>query len=279
MKISNAILRFSLTTVLVCLLSACDGGIFGTGDGRPVIVDNLDATESVGDIAGAPDSGDLAEPTQLSFENLQIGTTTTTPLINIINVSDQAINARLNNSSSEVFDTPIDAGAFSETVPLVLGENSLLLIQADTSDEPISIQPLTVGTLTLTTLIVRNTATQELDLVPLSSLSISPTPSMAQLRVIQANVLSDSDMPASFALQPAGNSPGATEVMFTDVSVASAAAASYQLVSTGDYLLVDSLNRLDPQLLTMRAGKIYTLIILNTADAAYLLHEDDLLAQ
>lgn len=279
MTISHYLLRFSLFSFLTLILSACDGGIFGTGDGGPILVDSTDAIESSGDIANTPNVDAQTEATEIAFINLQSGTNTALPLINIINVSDQAINAILNDSSNALFQTPIAAGAFSDTATLALGENKLLVIHAETAEELISMQPLTVSESTLTTLIVKNITTQGLNLVPLSSLSISQTPSVAQLRIIQADLLSDADISSTFSLQPTGLSPGSSEVNFPDISVASAATARYQLITPGDYLLLDALGRMESQLLTMQAGKIYTLIILNRSNAPYLLHEDDLLAR
>ena len=133
-------------------------------------------------------------------------------------------------------------------------------------------------------------ANQDLDVVALSSMSMSLTSSVAQLRIVQADLLSSEDTTATFVLRPNGSSPGNSEISFTDISVASARLAIYQSVGPGDYEIVDSLSRMDAQLLTLQAGKIYTLIIQNNVSTTgtaqnpaegpdVLLHEDDLLAR
>jgi hypothetical protein len=282
MRTRNITLRLVQLILLACLLSSCDGGLFGTGDGQIIVDEIADSDSGVGDdVVATPivdgESVSLAQP----FENLQIGTTITAPLINVINVSDQAILARLDTNT--LFTDLIAPATFSQVAELQLGENNLALIDPETSEELLSIRSLTVGASTLTTLIVRNTATQDLNVVLLSSMSISLTPTVAQLRIVQANLLSNEDTAATFSLLPSGNAPGSAEVSFPDISVASASSANYQSIGPGGYLLADSLGRIEMKSLTLQAGKIYTLIILGNPgavqDTAILLHEDDLLTR
>ncbi|MFT5893430.1 MAG: hypothetical protein ACI8VW_000296 [bacterium] len=280
MRAKNGTLRFLQLTILACLLSACDGGLFGTGDGQTIVVDTATSDSGLGgDVTNASAGENDSDAITESFDNLQIGTTTTTPLINLINVSDRTIAAILDTSNSLLFAAPIASGGSTQTAQLPLGENNIILIDPDTSNELLAVRPLNVGGSTLTTLLVRGNATQVLDVVLLSSMSISLTPSLAQLRVVQANLLSNEDTAATFTLQPSGSSPGGSEVSFPDISRASASSASYQSVSPGDYSLVDSLSRIDAEPVNMQAGNIYTLIILNNPTSAILLHEDDLLAR
>ena len=280
MTIRKSALRFLALAILTSTISACDGGLFGTGDGLPVITDNSDVSEAGGDITIAPGADIAPTPTTpTSFDNLQVGTTATTPLVNVINVSDQAIITLLSDDNNPLFTDPIAAGTFTQTAELQLGENNLTIIDAQTSEELLTISPLNVGASSLTTLIVRSNAMLELDVVALRSSSVSLTPTMAQLRMVQSSLVSNTDVAATFSLQPSGDSPGAAEVNYPNISVASASSASYQSVSPGDYLLVDSLERISPELVNLQAGKIYTLIFVNNPETAILLHEDDLLAR
>ena len=280
MTIRKSVLQLLALAILTCTISACDGGLFGTGDGLPVVTDNSDVSEAGGDVTMAPGADTTPTPnTPTSFDNLQVGTTTTTPLINVINVSDQAIITLLSDDTNPLFTGPIAAGTFTQTATLQLGENNLTIIDAQNADELLSISPLNVGVSSLTTLIVRSNAMRELDVVALSSSSISLTPTMAQLRVVQSILVSNTDVTATFSLQPSGDSPGAAEVNFPNISVASASSSNYQSVSPGDYLLVDSLDRINPEIVNLQAGKIYTLIIVNNPETRILLHEDDLLAR
>ena len=282
MRTSIKTLRFVQLILLACLLSACDGGLFGTGDGQTIVDEVAALDNGTGDDAVATPivDGEPVIPAQ-SFENLQIGTTTTAPLINVINVSDQAVLARLDTTDNTLFTEAIAPATFSQVAQLQLGENSLTLINPDTSEELLSIRPLTVGASTLTTLIVRNTTTQELNAVLLSSMSISLTPTVAQLRIVQADLLSNEDMAATFSLLPSGNEPGSAEVNFPDISVATASSANYQSIGPGGYVLADSLGRIELESLNLQAGKIYTLIVLGNSGAdqstSFLLLEDDLL--
>jgi len=293
MRTNNSTLRFVLIAILACLLTACDGGIFGTGDGQIIPVDSANSDSSPTD-SSPPDSGiggDAADVPPISpspgdseantdsqtFNNLQIGTTSTTPLLNVINVSDRTITTRDNANGEDLFAAAIAAGTFSQTAPLQLGENNLTIMDTDTSEALLAIRPLNVGASSLTTVVVRNSPAQAVNVVILRSTSLSLTPSVAQLRVLQANLLSDEDSVATFSLQPSGMSPGSAEVNFTDISVAEASSANYQSVNPGDYQLIDSLGRIEPELLSMQAGKIYTLIVLGSPEPAILLHDDSLL--
>jgi prolyl-tRNA editing enzyme YbaK/EbsC (Cys-tRNA(Pro) deacylase) len=282
MRPKNSTLRFVQLTILACVLSACDGGLFGTGDGGPVIAvaHNPGSDNGMGDIdINSPVGENDPQATTQSFDNLQIGTTTTAPLINVINVSDQAITVSLVTNNDPLFTAPIAAGDFTQTAQLELGENNLVIINPETSNELLTIRPVNAGESTLTSLVVRNNTTQILDVVLLRSMSISLTPSIAQLRIVQADLLSNEDVSATFSLQPGGISPGGAELIFPNVSLASASSANYQSVSPGDYLLVDSLDRIGIESLNLQAGKIYTLIIISNPDSQILLHEDNRLAR
>lgn len=271
-------LQFLLLTLSVCVLSACDGGLFGTGDGQTTVVDTANSnSESSGNESNSPADTNDANTTTQAFDNLLIGTTTSTPLLNVINVSNQAILVASETNRIDLFQIPIAANMSTRTARLQLGENQLTISDPDTSEQLLNIRPLNVGTSTLTTVIVANNTSQLLDVVILSSRSTSLTPMVAQLRLVQADRLDSDDTVATFSLQPSGDSPGSTDIDFPGISTASASSADYRPVSPGSYRLLDSLKRIDVESLNLRAGKIYTLIITSNPDSAIVLHEDDLL--
>lgn len=287
--------------ILICavsLLIGCDGGLFGTGDGTDTIQIETGADSTppdtntqdpdptpVTDPTENPGTGDndstppaSQAPDESSFENLQAGTDSTTPGVHLINVSDRSISVFNESTGSNVFPNPISAGTVSDAAAIQLGENNLLI--RDTANDTVvaSIRPLNAGASTLTTLIVRNTDNQSIDVVKLSSISISLTPTVAQVRVIQANLFGTTDTEATFMLLPFGENPGGSAVLFNNINSSSASEATYQLATPGDYRLVDSLGRFDAVPLTVSAGKIYTLIIQEGSTPPILVHEDDQLS-
>ena len=289
---------------LVVLLSACDGGLFGTGDGSNTIQvetgadsnapdsntqdpdpDSNPSTDPATDPVENPGTGDgdstppaTQTPEDSSFENLQAGTDSTTPGIHLINVSDRSISVFNESNGSNVFPNPIPPGSVSDAAAIQLGENNLVV--TDTTNDTViaNIRPLNAGASTLTTLIVRNTTGESLDVVKLSSISISLAPTVAQVRVIQANLLGTSDTEATFMLLPFGENPGGSAVLFNNINSSSASEATYQYATPGGYRLVDSLGRFDAVPLNVSAGKIYTLIIQEGATPPILVHEDDQLS-
>lgn len=295
MKINTYLTRL-LFLGLVALLSACDGGLFGTGDGSNTIQVNTGAdnnspdtntpdSEPVTDPIDGQDTGAtdptppaIETPDESTFENLQAGTNSTTPGIHLINVSDRSISVFNESTGSNVFTNPIAAGTVSNAAPIQLGENNLVIRDTGSDTVVATIRPLNAGASTLTTLIARNTTNQALDVVKLSSISISLTPSLAQVRVVQADLFGAADTEATFMLLPSGENPGSSAVLFNNINSGSAAEATYQLAAPGDYRLVDSLGRLEAVPLTVNAGKIYTLIIQDAATPPILVHEDDQLS-
>ena len=298
MSIKTCLTRLSLI-LLLCALSACDGGIFGTGDGSnniQIIGDSdggvpeenetdSEAPDTIGNDAAPETEEDTntdalseSETVSTSFENLQVGTTSTTPGIHLINVSDRSITVFNETTGANVFAGPVLAGSVSDAAAIQIGDNNIVISETDNNTVVASIRPLSAGTSTLTTLIVRNTDDSSLDVVKLSSTSISLTPTMAQVRVVQASVLGATDTSATFMLLPAGENPGGSAILFNNVSNDSAADASYQIVAPGDYRLVDSLSRVDAASLSVEAGKVYTLIIQQGQDTPVLIHEDDQLS-
>ena len=285
MMLKHTILQRVAIALLACLLNACDGGIFGTGDGLPVMVDSSDvmdesAPSSSADTVETGGDGGSAGLTEI-FDNVLTGTSSMVPQINLMNMSRQSINASLSTTTTEpLFDSSIASLSVSPTAELSLGMNTTSIVNSEASarlsDTFLSIN---VGASSLTTLLVRDTAVDGINVVPLRTQSISPTPSVAQVRMVQARLLSDQDNLANFSLVPSGDLPGAAAVLFSSVSYDSAMFAEYQAISVGDYRLVDSLNRMAETEVTLQAGKMYTLIVLGDEETPILLHDDSVLTQ
>lgn len=268
----------SLTLFAVlALLTSCDGGLFGTGDGT----DNLDIDASDSGIASGndsdanseseeaqePDSVSGSQPEQTSslvFDNVLVGSDRIEPTISLFNNSTRSLDVVSEASATPVFSSSIAPGTSSEPGTLFTGANLLNIVDTQTGQPVFSIQPLNAGASSVTTLIARNLIDQQVDVVALRTLSVSNTPTVAQVRLVQATLLNELDSATTFTLQPNGSLPGNTEVEFLNVAASTANEAQYRTVGAGTYQLTDALNRFEPIALTVLAGEIYTLVIINT---------------
>ncbi len=268
----------SLTILIILvLLTSCDGGLFGSGDGS----ENLDIDASDSGIASGnnsdnnseseeaqePDSvsGLQPEPTSsLVFDNVLVGSDRLDPIINLFNNSTRSLDVVSEANGSSIFSSSIAPGTFSEPGTLATGENQLNIVDTQTGQTVFLIEPLNAGVSSVTTLIARNLLDQQIDVVPLRTLSVSNTPSVALVRVVQAKLLNELDTAATFTLQPNGSMPGNSEIEFLNVAASTAADAQYQTVGAGTYQLIDDLNRIEPTTLSVLAGEIYTLVVINT---------------
>jgi len=271
-------------------LAGCDGGLFGTGDGSDIV--ELDAS-AVGDqrpaepTPGAPtaspgpeqneagNSVDSEEPAgSIVFDNLVAGSATEEPALSVLNVATRTLNLISETDNTLLFNEPLLSGSTSDTLTLSLGENFLDLVDAQTQLPVFSIRPLNAGAFSVTTLIARDQDNQNIDVIALTTLTVSDTPSVAQIRLVQADRLNNTDTSTTFVLRPAGEQPGDAEVSFTNVSAATASLAQYRVAGEGSYELVDSLGRIEPVELTLSAGEVYTIVLIDTATSALLVQTD-----
>ncbi|MBX2880462.1 MAG: hypothetical protein KTR32_11045 [Granulosicoccus sp.] len=189
-----------LSVIILCVfLSACDGGLFGTGsdtlgtgseiNGSGLGVDGASAPDSptetgsdtdptvdAGNGAASPDpggseppggTGDMSEtgsptditPTQLSFSNTTPSGLSTPPLLKVINLTSIELNARTNETGNALFSQSINAESTSATIELTVGENMLLLYDVQTSDVLAEFTSLNVASDSATTLLLRHHTT------------------------------------------------------------------------------------------------------------------------
>lgn len=175
----------TLTALLLLLsLGACDGGIFGTGDGSDIIhpdnaegsdTDNGSTDGASGGATGGeeqPDAGAPSEPDdsdtggsdvgeeaaseQRAFENLQAGSDRDVPLLSVINLSQSRITAFSDADAEALFAPAIQAGETSAPVAVPLSSQSLSVVLADTASLQLQLSPLNLGVSSVTTLIVRD---------------------------------------------------------------------------------------------------------------------------
>ena len=274
----------TVSLLLALTLGACDGGLFGTGDG-------VTANNS---IAGSTDPLDMQLPTETSgdtslgispiatpemdtldgvaFDNTLVTTLRSDPLLNVVNLSDRTLALSLDTQNALLLDQPgLAPGAISELLVLPVGTNTLRLLNANDSNRVFfTIDPLNVGASTLTTLIVRE-LDNGVDVVPLATQITSDDATLARLRLVQGVPLSDNTtVESELRLVPAGENPGAAEVSYAGISFDNPASA-YLSVPAGDYLLQDAQSRFPPQPLTVVGGGVYTVIIIGTDEPVLLI--------
>ena len=181
--VSRAMLGTLTALLLLLSLGACDGGIFGTGDGSDIIqpdnAEDSDTANGSADGAGGatggeeqPDAGGPPEPDdsdtggssggeeaaseQRAFENLQAGSDRDVPLLSVINLSQSRITAFSDADAEALFAPAIQAGEVSAPVAVPLSSQSLSMVLADTASLQLQLSPLNLGVSSVTTLIVRD---------------------------------------------------------------------------------------------------------------------------
>lgn len=274
-------LRMALLTTLILTISACGGGIFGTGDGSDTVDITTPPTSDAPD-AGAEGSppaespapgaaGDTQGPT-VAFENLiPSGLQTPAPLIKIINQTETTLTIDVNPADAP-HSTSASPGLSSPVLPLSLMGNTVM-VSDPAMNTLLTINPLTAADTTLTTVIIRkplanaamNTNTSYLIT---STLARPPDSTMSLLRLIQVSALDTNNQAAEITLSPDTQSPGSSELRFNNVDALTNPITSYQLVGAGQYLLSDSLDRFAPVVLTIDNNKVYTLLLTDTSETS-----------
>ena len=303
-------LQWLLGLILLTLLTACDGGIFGTGDGSNdadiVGVDASDSgpsntgddndgtentsmgTEEESEAESPETSTDDIEAPRAAFENLLVGSNTDTPQVTLLNNSSLELNISLSTSSELLFPDNIAPGQTSALTLLPSVETELVLIDSVDATALSVLSPLNLGAFSVTTLIARDqlelseqtetaSVLPPVELVALASNTIAPDNSTATIRLLQVYPLDNNDTAAAMILTPAGSNPGATNVALGTISAASLGQDStYQTINAGDYQLVDALARFAPVSLSIEAGVVYSLLISGRDSPVITLLEDSL---
>lgn len=275
--------------LLLLVLTGCDGGIFGTGDGSVVTpVDGIDAGSS--DLqppegTGSPTDGsdqpssevqpDASDDTQAElrpFENLQIGSNSNRPLIALVNLSAVPLNA--STGADDLFMAAILPGAVSDYASIALESTQLTVTDAATAEPLLVLSPLNLGAFSVSTVIARDrlpaapsdtgspTTLPDVEIIAVPSQQLPSDDGVARVRLLQSSALDSDDRPASMSLIPADALPGGSEADLGNVSAATfGTQADYRLVAPGSYRLVDSLGRLTPIPVELISGEFHTLIL------------------
>ena len=295
---AETIIKSLLHLVLLLAMIGCDGGLFGTGDGGDVVLPTDASAPGTDGNSGATDVAAPNEPAappvppdgadnstfDREFQNLLITGNNELPLITLINTSSQSLNMIYSNSVTPLLNAALEPGSISKHVVLLQNQNSVSIINSDNSQLLFRFSSLDVRPSTVTTLIAYdaqvpntslNTSSEPvLDVIALRTLTSSSDPSVATIRLIQANQLGTSDSPETMTLVPDGSNPGSGEVIFESVSLSTAPNSSYMSVNAGTYQLQDSLGRFEPVSLSITAATVYSLIITGSMNPMLIIAED-----
>ncbi len=283
----------------VAMLTSCDGGIFGTGDGdidasadtvgaelpdpqSPIGTDtSIDEVDEPASPDASTDDPDDASQVELRpFENLETGSSTTLPVIALANFSASSLNVVSN--AELLFTDAIPPGFVSGYASVALETTQLSVIDAATQDPLLRLSPLNLGAFSVSTLIARDRLTTDtseqnsptVEIIAIASQQLASDDGVARVRLLQASALDEDDEPASMSLVPADESPGGSEV---DLGIVSAAdfgtTSAYRLATPGTYRLVDSLERLPPLMVELASGEFHTLILTGSPVQLVLLND------
>lgn len=272
----------TIIATLLSALSACDGGLFGTGDGgtiKPIpIITNGDSFDQEAD-----GQGDTYRVPNIAFENLLVGSTDIRPRLALINLSSRSLNIARDGDITTLFTTSTLPGERTQAVPLPLGESLLNIVDTNANQTVFTFESLNAGASSITTLVARNPLTGStanptsdkplLDIITLRTMASNDT-EVAQVRVVQVNLLGDFDDIATMSLVPEGTQPGGSEVSFTNITASTAIEANYSPVGAGSYRLVDSMTRFEPVSVTVDAGSVYTVFIISNTHPVTVIQKD-----
>lgn len=251
------------------LLSSCDGGLFGTGDGHnnDMMIEgtnsdnNGNPTQNPDMITGGTDTEADSQNTS-DFSNLLPGSQISTPQLRVINLSNVELTINANDVASATFGT-ISTGEDSGRIDIPDGVSSLFF-SINSEDVPSTlVQTFTsfnVAQFTLTTVIVRGTNDTTVDVIPLVTRATSTSPDTALVRLVQANELGDAARSTTISLIAVEPTNSGSNVSFPDLSYTSTS-TEYNDVIPGSYALTDSANRFSDENINIEAGEVYTLII------------------
>ncbi|MEE9322406.1 MAG: hypothetical protein V3U76_18340 [Granulosicoccus sp.] len=240
---------------LSLLITACDGGIFGTGEGSSdaaiVYPSGGAAADSEADSTSgaAPASAPTETANEVSsspvesgwtdFSNTEIGSTATDPQVRVVNVSRHPISFITAGSSAP--EPVIAPGTASAYVTAPIGESVIEILDSDDAEYNTlyAVDPLNLGASTVTTLVIRNLTLDpqggSISVIPLSSTTMIDDPSLALVRVVLA--VAESEVTSvELSLQPVNDNPGPANSEFANLTE-SQLSSNYQLITAGDYVL------------------------------------------
>jgi len=264
-----------LRGTLLCMtlmLGACDGGLFGTGDGGPIIPVDAGAPPSTGgDPAASPTApGSGVDVGPQNFENLDISTEETAALVNVLNYSSIDLVVRVD--TSDVDSEVISANSNSVAIALAPETSSLSLV--DSNDRVVAeFQPFTAASRSLSTIVVREDD-NGINAIAARSTANTDDAAIANVRIIQVGSLGDRTLAASLSLQPTGTNPGPAEVILSDISFNTNAITDYVSAGSGDYILTDSLSRFEPVNINLEGGEVYSILLTGNTETGVIVISD-----
>lgn len=247
-----------------------DGGTDGSsGDGTtaPPFEDPDDAEPPE---PGGPPSSEAVP--QSGFSNTLSGGTEPAPRVGMINATARSLRLYRDDGNSlfPIMSVPAQDEGRVATVPM--SSVALMLFDLDDAaddtamldpeDALYRIEPLALGTASVTSLLARESDDgRGVDVVPLATQTISDDPAQSLVRVVLAvDIFAEMLPDAVFMLTPEGASPGGAEVVFSNPSYLEPSSA-YLAVAAGDYRLSVTDDRVDARSLNIPPGKVFTLVV------------------
>lgn len=273
-------------------LTACGGGIYGTGSGTESDISEQAPGSGINDSAGSdeqPTIGengdtvhtdsapmpDVAPAQQTTFSNTVPSGLDLPPQLKLINLSEVPINAYAQDTPMALFDIAAPPQSTSSYSALMPGESVITVLNTDTLVTIGSINPLNVAQGSVTSLLIADSLSYSADLpgiLPFSTQVTSAAADVAMVRLVSA--ADTASHTAMYALMPQGTNPGMAEIEFTGMNTTSQRVSDYQLVGAGDYDLTDGTGRTITGALSFSPGVVYTVIITDATDSGIYLEVD-----
>ena len=264
---------------LSLLISSCDGGLFGTGDGE-----NHNANIMVGaDTSGSTDTeanGDASNQSIAAFDNMQPGSQSSVPQLRVLNLSQINVQVAVNNNGSLVADLAPEQDSGNIALPI---DATRLLFTDSANPEPADqasfhiIEPFNAAEFSITTIILRPEPNDDIGVIALATQAEASSASTALIRLVQTSTLGDAagDTSSTSTITLTATEPNnsGSDVSFEGLSF-DTAVTEYLDVLAGSYTLTDADGRFASETVTIEAGRVYTIVI-NSATAPVLRVIDD----
>ncbi|MEE9334504.1 MAG: hypothetical protein V3U65_10485 [Granulosicoccaceae bacterium] len=263
---------------LSLLLTSCDGGLFGTGDGHnnSNVMVNGDATggttgnmetgattdTSTGTTTSATTGSTTDGQSTAAFDNMQPGGQSPTPQMRVLNLTQLNVQVRVNDNAvinellpeqdSGRIALPIDASQLAFTDVATLSTTNQAAFH--------TIEPFNAAEFSITTIIMRRQPNDSIGVITLTTQTVPTDPAMALARLVQTTILGDVSGSSTITLVVTEPSHSGSDVSFDGLSYDTQATA-YAGVFPGNYTLTDTDNRFVSQSITIEAGHVYTIVI------------------
>ena len=262
MTISKRTLKQLVFLALTLPLSACGGGLFGTGDGSPIGTVDINV----------PPANVNAMDTA-SFMNLDVVTEETDALVNVLNYSTSNLVVRVDTSNS---DSEIIAAGSNSTILRIAPDTHVLTLLDSEDSTVFTFEPFTVAAQSLSTIIVRESgSTIRVDAVRTEV--IADDTAIVKVRLMQIGNLGDASLNGDVSLLAGGDNPGVSDIVFTDLDFNVNAITEYVIAGSGDYVLNDAQGRVSDTPITLDGGSVNTILLIGQTETdVVLLRDSDL---